>query len=346
MNKTCNNVKTVVSEIQRLLGNLYELSDTLKIRNLTNLGFIKAEDKACLDKLLDLCESLQTKSDVLSDLQRLLDSIPLISNILNDDELMNLEFIRSFGADMFIGLADETCIDKLLDWFKIIELKCSVFFTYSTLVDHDHLGGSSRCFSKHKRAERRVLEVKARTRAIQLGSAAVYSKDGTLARGEGIAYKKCIESMHKAIKTPWSKSKFENAAKILERTRHLIRLAEVYEDYTLLYRGRYFKDDKVLVSKEEDSEEVEESTEQFEVEHKKSKPKLYDTKSLFEKQIVQEDDDPKSIRRNMHSANNSGRCKKRLTVDCELTSTDVYTYFKTYIPIPYIDYLPHSYGYL
>jgi len=253
MNKNCSsNVDTVVSH--RLLDNLYSLSNTMenfKSMNLNfiDLGFVKWNNEGSIDKLLSLCYLLEIKSEVLLDLQRLLSSVPMICNVLNDDELMCLKFINDFGVVQFIGEADADCFDKLLSFFKVIEFKCSVLFSHYIPMQLDYYHH----FNKQKHAERRALEARTRTRMVQLGSAAVYSKDlddsddgsllrGKLVRSEGIAHRKCTKKICEANKTPWTKSKFEAAHKIVKRTRHLIRLAEVYKDYTILYRGRYFKD--------------------------------------------------------------------------------------------------------
>jgi len=255
MNKNCSsNVDTVVSH--RLLDNLYSLSNTMenfKSMNLNfiDLGFVKWNNEGSIDKLLSLCYLLEIKSEVLLDLQRLLSSVPMICNVLNDDELMCLKFINDFGVVQFIGEADADCFDKLLSFFKVIEFKCSVLFSHYIPMQLDYYHHFNKLFGTHNLYDLpRILE-----ESIEKGKQEieVYSKDlddsddgsllrGKLVRSEGIAHRKCTKKICEANKTPWTKSKFEAAHKIVKRTRHLIRLAEVYKDYTILYRGRYFKD--------------------------------------------------------------------------------------------------------
>ncbi len=240
MNKNCSNhVDTVVSGIQRLLDDLYELSNStanfkLMNFNFIDLGFIKYNSKGYINKFLSFYYLLEIKSEVLRDLQRLLDSIPMISDILNNDELMCLEFIKEFGVINFIGIADADCIDKLLSLFKVIEFKCSVLFSHNISMQSE----DSYHLNKHKRAERRISDIKVRTRIVQLGSANVYSEDGTLVRSEGIISKKFRKINHEGPKY----AQVKNAIRFHYRTKRLTRLAELYEDYPTLYRGRYFKE--------------------------------------------------------------------------------------------------------
>lgn len=223
MNKNCSNLER---EIRRCLI-LLDLSD----------GFF---DESRFTEMLR-----NELKDVAEEMQPYLDNLHLLSDFLMDYELMDLEFIGSFGIYEFIETLDNTCtIEAFLD---LCGLVCEA-------IEVSALNSSHFIYSKdNKRAERRALEVRTRTRMVQLGSAAVYLKDlddsdngsllrGKLVRSEGIAHKKCTKKICEANKTPWTKSKFEAAHKIVKRTRHLIRLAEVYKDYTILYRGRYFKD--------------------------------------------------------------------------------------------------------
>lgn len=379
MNKNCNsNVDTVVSQANRLLDNLYALSNTMEdFRSINldfiDLGFVKWNNEGSIDKLLSLCYLLEIKSEVLLDLQRLLSSVPMICNVLNADELMCLKFINDFGVIQFIGEADEDCVDKLLSFFKVIEFKCSVLFSHYIPMQsyyHHHL-------NKQKHVKRRTLEVRTRTRAIQLGSAAIYSKisedsddsenseKGSLVRSEGIIYKKCIEAMSKATKTPWSKSKFVAAYKFLERTRHLVRLAKVYENYTIFYHGRYLKD----ISKDSQSSDVSKDNEDTAV--KNGKKDVYFVQILEElagceyrysgkyvkvhgndnadaspEDTVSEypsekGDVPMSVRRNKHSVNISPSDKMQMNTNKMLPISTCEVSLKPFVTTP-----NRSYGFL
>lgn len=212
MNKNCSNLER---EIRRCLI-LLDLSD----------GFL---DESRFTEMLR-----NEMKDMAEEIQPYLDNLPLLSDFLTDYELMDLEFIDAFGIYEFIEALDNACtIEAFLDLCALI---CEA-------IEISTLDSSYFSYSKdNKRAKRRALDVRTRTRMIQLGSCAIYSEDGKLVRSEGIACKKCIKKLYEASQTPWTKAKFEAAHKIYTRTRHLTRLAEAYNDYTILYRGRYFKD--------------------------------------------------------------------------------------------------------
>lgn len=245
MNQNCNNMRTTVDQIQRLLDNLYELSNTLEITELVDLGFVKTNFKSYI---YNLCRELEIKSSFLPDLQEMVDIRHDIADILSFDEFMDLEFINEFGVSEFIGLADEHCIDKLLDLYNVIRLKSSVLFSSF------HSDGYSRCDGNHKRAKRRISNVKARTRAIQLGSSDIYSENGKLVRKCGfIGHKVCEaennffkfnEAKEKDSTLLFSKLELKAFAKAIRKGKRYVKFAEKYEDYTFLCMGRYFNINK------------------------------------------------------------------------------------------------------
>lgn len=243
MNKNCSNLER---EIQRCLI-LLDLSDSFL-------------SESCFMKMLR-----DEMKGVAKEIQPHLDNLYVLSDFLGYHELMNLEFINAFGIYEFIEASDSTgTIEALL---SLCSLVCEAMDV--SALDSSYFS----CSKDYKREERRLAEIRTRTRAIQLGSAAIYLKNsddsndndsddsensekGSLLRSEGIVYKKCIEAISKATKTPWFKSKFISAYKFLERTRHLVRLAKVYEDYTIFYHGRYLKD----ISKDGQTFDVSEDT--------------------------------------------------------------------------------------
>lgn len=347
MNKNCSNLER---EIQRCLI-LLDLSDSFL-------------SESCFMKMLR-----DEMKGVAKEIQPHLDNLYVLSDFLGDYELMNLEFINAFGIYEFIEASDSTgTIEALL---SLCSLVCKAIDV--SALDSSYFS----CSKDYKRAERRLAEVRTRTRAIQLGSTAIYSKisedsddsenseKGSLVRSEGIIYKKCIEAMSKATKTPWSKSKFVAAYKFLERTRHLVRLAKVYENYTIFYHGRYLKD----ISKDSQSSDVSKDNEDTAV--KNGKKDVYFVQILEElagceyrysgkyvkvhgndnadaspEDTVSEypsekGDVPMSVRRNKHSVNISPSDKMQMNTNKMLTISTCEVSLKPFVTTP-----NRSYGFL
>lgn len=190
------------------------------------------------------------------------------------------------GIPELIEATGDPDIEEKLDAF---EEQDDIVSASETEPDEDCLCPTS-WERKYARRKRRISEVKARTQAIQLGSAAIYSEDGKLLRSKGIILKKLDTAAREGRKYVRN----ETARRIYMHAKHLIKLAEKYKDYTILYRGRYFKD----TSKDIQLPDVLEETDTAE--------ELYPS---------EKDNVPMSIRRDKHHVNALHSCKKHMGKD-------------------------------
>lgn len=342
MNKNCSNLER---EIQRCLI-LSNLSDSF----LSESRFMKM----LRDELKGVAKEMQPH----------LDNLYALSDFLGNYELMDLEFINAFGIYEFIEALNNTCtIEAFLD---LCGLVCQAI-EFSAL-DSSYFG----YFKDYKRAKRRASEVRTRTRAIQLGSTAIYSKDledsedseddsllpGKLVRSKGIIIKK----LDTAARESREHVRAETAIKISNHARHLIRLAEVYKDYTVLYRGRYFKvidKDVQLSDISEDTTvkngkkdvyfvQIPEELAGYEYRYSGQYVKAYHGNVIEDADTVgqlypsEKGDIPRSIRRNKHYTSASPSSKKRID---EANMFPCFAYCE--MPLtPFITVSGRSYGFL
>lgn len=158
---------------------------------------------------------------------------------------------------------------------------------------------------KQAHMKRRASKVNATTRAIKLGSDAIFkdkeSSPNLLLRQKGTVFHKAEEakrllSDENKKKITLSQTQLEELKMICTRSKRFINTAKKYEEYTMLYMGKYFKHDPIEV----DPANAKDIKKKFEVRHKKYEAVLYDTKSLFENEAFEKGKRPDTIRINRY----------------------------------------------
>lgn len=192
---------------------------------------------------------------------------------------------------------------------------------------------------KQAHRKRRASKVNATTRAIQLGSIAIFKEEedlpDLLLRQKGTVFHKATEAKRLLVaedekEINLSQTQLEELKKICRNSNRFMRTAKKYENHTILYRGRYFKADYLEASPESEKD----NKPQFEVRHKKHEAVLYDTQTLFEKQDSEKGRKPDIIRRKSHLMRIPDRISKQIKPECIISMEETIYIKQNYFTYP------------
>lgn len=202
------------------------------------------------------------------------------NSLLAHDELMNLEFVKAFGVCDFIEASSDNPVilgkffTSCISLNKALNISDTTCYESCSSESHDEefffdFAWISRFCAEHPRRKKRMCAIKSRSHTVALGSNIVYLKDGTVARNKGYIYRKfeiakiALASENAIVnkgtdplrlKHPIHSKSVEDVVgpaikhsirdeyiRIVRRSKRYVKLARMYKDYDVFYRGRYFK---------------------------------------------------------------------------------------------------------